>query len=227
VPSSSGLQAPDAALARHQARQVLAERRFHVAPIPRPLHGVLHAIGRALESPLEAIEELVRSLGAGVPGGTAVVWAALAALVLAIGGLATIRHSRRALAEPDGRGSDESPSPMSARELERAAAVAERELRYAEAVRLHFCAGLERLAEREVVELVTSTPNSVVSRTLSSERFDTLARSFDEITYGGRVAQAEDVQSARGGWHDLLESLPARARPARATEPRGAAAAGP
>jgi hypothetical protein len=131
--------------------------------------------------------------------------------VLALAALLAARHSRRALAEeaavdtagPDG-------APRSARDFEREAAVAERERRYAEAVRLRFRAGLERLAEREVLSVVGSTPNGDLARELHSARFDGLARDFDEIVYGGRAAEAQDAQRARSGWQDLLQALSAR-----------------
>jgi Domain of unknown function (DUF4129) len=45
---------------------------------------------------------------------------------------------------------------------------------------------------------------------LRSERFDALARRFDEIVYGGRPAGEEDVKVARQEWVALLSP---RARP--------------
>ena len=90
--ASSASTGAAATLARERARAILAESRFHSGPIPRPLHGLLHAVGSALESPLEALEELVSSLAADVPGGTITVWAALAA----VGARAQRACSRRA-----------------------------------------------------------------------------------------------------------------------------------
>jgi hypothetical protein len=199
-----------AALARSQARAILAEGRFHVAPIPRPLHGVLHAIGRALESPLNAVGELVSKLALSTPGGATVVWAALAALVLALSGLLAVRGSRRALRDPvAGTGAGAGP-PVRAADLQRAAAAAEVEGRHADAVRLRFRAGLLALAESERVEAAPSMLNAEVSRALRSERFDALARRFDEIAYGGRAAIAEDVQTSRREWSRLLGSKESR-----------------
>ena len=48
--------------------------------------------------------------------------------------------------------------------------------------------------------------NVEVSRALRSERFDRLARSFEEIAYGGREAHAEDAAAARREWSQLLGS---------------------
>jgi Domain of unknown function (DUF4129) len=193
--------------ARGQARAILDEARFHSSPVPHPLHGLLHAVGTALESPLRVLEELVSSLGSLAPGGTTTVWAILAAVVLALSALLATRGARRALREPHAgiAGAGTGP-PLRASDLERDAAAAEARGRNAEAVRLRFRAGLMRLAERELIEAAPSTLNVEVSRTLRSERFDRLARSFEEIAYGGREAQAEDVAAARSEWSQLLGS---------------------
>jgi hypothetical protein len=92
-----------------------------------------------------------------------------------------------------------------AAELERAAAVAERERRFDEAVRLRFRAGLLLLADRELVAFQPSMSNSAVACVLRSQRFERLARSFDEIVYGGRPAGSEDVETARSEWQALLK----------------------
>jgi hypothetical protein len=195
------------ALARGQARAILAQRRFHVAPIPRPLHGLLHAIGRVLESPVSALEELVSSLAASVPGGASTVWAALAAGVLVTSGLLATRHARRSLADPSAQhGREREQRPLRAVDLERAAVAAERDGRHSDAVRLRFRAGLLGLAESERVAFVPSMSNSQVSLALHSERFDELARRFEEIAYGGAPAAADDVATARREWSQLLGS---------------------
>jgi hypothetical protein len=196
-----------AALARRRAEAILAEGRFHVAAIPRPLHGVLHAIGSALEAPLHALEELVEELASGIPGGSVTVWAVLAAVVLAIGGLLATRGARRALADPRaGHPSGGATRSITPADLERDALASERDGDHAEAVRLRFRAGLMRLSERELVADAPATVNSEVSRTLRSHRFDTLARRFDEIAYGGRPAAAEDVELSRREWTELLRA---------------------
>jgi hypothetical protein len=201
-----------AATAREQARAILAEGRFHVSSVPRPLHGVLHAVGRALESPLHAVDELVSKLAVITPGGPTVVWAALAALVLVASGALAVRGSRRALRDP-GAGTDAGAGaepPVRAADLERAAAAAEVQGRHADAVRLRFRAGLLALAESERVEAAPSMLNADVSRALRSERFDALARRFDEIAYGGRAAIADDVRTSRREWSRLLGSKESR-----------------
>jgi hypothetical protein len=199
-------------LARRQAREILTERRFHAASVPRPLHGLLHAIGRALEGPVNALDDLVGHLAQGIPGGRAVVWAALAVLVLAICATLATRGARRALRSPadrrHGLGDD---APVRAGDLERAALDAEREGRHGDAVRLRFRAGLMRLSETELLAVAPSMSNAEISRALRSARFDDLARRFDEIVYGRRPALEEDVRATRLEWTRLLSARPAKA----------------
>jgi len=197
---------PNAQLAREQARTILAEGRFRSDHVPRPLHGILSAIGKAISAPLKALEELF-SGEVELPGGAWTLFAVLAAIVLLICAAIAVRRSRRALAEPGAEGArGRGQARATAKDLEAAAEEAEREGRYADAVRLRFRAGLERLGESHVVARAASTPNAELSRLLSSERFDSLARSFDEIAYGGRAAGEQDASSARREWQALLRT---------------------
>jgi Domain of unknown function (DUF4129) len=197
----SGAQA-----ARRTARQILDEPRFHAAPVPRPLQGLLHAIGQALAFLPRTFNRLVSALAVSVPGGSAVVWGVLAALLLAVLVLLSLRMTRRLLADPAGSAAGSRVAPPNALELERAAVTAEREGRLGDAVRLRFQGGLLGLGERDVIAFAPSMPNGEVSRALRSERFDGLARRFDEIVYGGRPAEEEDVEAARQEWRELLSS---------------------
>lgn len=205
--SAASASSQSAALARSQARAILAERRFRSGPVPRPLHGLLHTVGRALESPLQLLDELVAKVGNIAPGGTATVWAVLAAAVLALSALLATRGARRALREPYGTGALAGTGPpVRASDLERDATAAQAEGRHADAVRLRFRAGLMRLAERELVAAAPSMLNAEVSRALGSESFDQLARRFEEIAYGGRDAEEGDVLTSRREWSELLAS---------------------
>jgi hypothetical protein len=205
--SGASASSQPAALARGQARAILNEARFRNGSIPRPLHGLLHTVGKALESPLQILDELVSRVGDVMPGGTVTVWALLAAAVLALSALLAARGARRALREPYGPGALAGTGPpLRANDLERDATAAQAEGRHADAVRLRFRAGLMRLAERELVEAAPSMLNAEVSRALRSESFDRLALRFEEIAYGGRDAHEEDVLASRRDWGDLLGS---------------------
>ena len=202
----SGAQA-----ARRAARQILDEPRFHAAPVPRPLQGLLHAIGQALAFLPRTVNRLVSALAVSVPGGSAVVWGVLAALLLAVVVLLSLRTTRRLLADPaGGEAGSRAAAPPSASELERAAVAAEREGRLGDAVRLRFQGGLLGLGEREVIDFAPSMSNGEVSRALRSERFDALARRFEEIVYGGRPAAEEDVTVSRREWGQLLSARASR-----------------
>ena len=194
---------PDAA--RQAARSILDEHRFHGAAVPRPLHGVLHAIGKALESPLQLVQDLFGELASVIPGGAVGTGVLLGAIALALV-IVTSRQrvARRLQAAGLAPGQASATREPNASELELGAAAAERERRFDEAVRLRFRAGLLRLADRELVPFQPSMSNAAVARTLRSDRFTRLARSFDEIVYGGRSAGAEDVETARREWPALL-----------------------
>jgi hypothetical protein len=191
--------------ARSAASTILAERRFHAPPLPRPLHGLLHAIGTAIKEPGRWVVDGVNQIGKLFPGGAAVVWILLGLALLATSVLVARRYSRRALIG----GSDESEldpgRPLQqAAELERDADQAEREGKLAEAVRLRFEAGLARLAERGAIAPPRSTPTGELAGALQSPAFDGLAHRFDEIAYGAAPAQAADVMQARRQWPVVL-----------------------
>jgi hypothetical protein len=86
------------------------------------------------------------------------------------------------------------PARDDPRAIERRAEEAEAAGDHALAVRLRFRAGLLRLGIRP------SQPSGEVARTLRSEDFDALARTFDEVIYGGRAARAADSEEARRRW---------------------------
>jgi hypothetical protein len=200
MPTSSSTEA-----ARRSAQEILGERRFHPPAVPRPLHGVLHAVGQALSPLRRALDDLVAGLASVLPGGRATVWALLAALVLLAGALIAVRGARRALGEGrDSRLASSGAPALSAAELDRRATAAEQQGKLEEAVRLRFQAGLVRLAQRELIASRPSMSNAEVARALRSDRFDRLRRRFDEIVYGGHAAAREDVEAARRDWPLVL-----------------------
>jgi hypothetical protein len=200
------------ASARGLAREILAEGRFHKATVPRPLHSALREIGRALESPLNGLNELVDKLGTLTPGGSPVIWGTLALVVLLASAAIAHRGTRHALREPPGsaQGNMARLAPPSASDLERQAVAAERLGRYGDAVRLRFRAGLLRLADSHIVGEAPSMVNAEIVRVLGSPSFGVLAARFDEIAYGGSAASQEDVQLSRREWTHVLEGARAR-----------------
>ena len=203
----SAVTPADAAAARRLAASILRERRFHPASVPRPLHGLLHDIGSVLLSPGRAIASLVKGISVGLPGGLVTGW--ILVVLLLGGAIATVtrRYSRAALAiETQGSRDDGAGREQRAADLERAAGEAERDGRFAEAVRLRFRAGLERLGEQGTITGPRSTPTADVARRLGSAEFDGLARRFDEIAYGAAPAGEADAEQARSGWRRVIKT---------------------
>ena len=193
-----------AGAARDAARQILAEQRFHASPVPRPLHGLLHAIGKLWQPVGRRLDDAFGTIAGVLPGGRAALWVILAALVLLAVGALTARSTRRVLRETADGAGPQGGARRGAAALEREAVEAERAGRLQEAVRLRFQAGLMRLAEHDLIDGAASTPNAQLRRELHSPRFDALARRFDEIVYGGDEAREQDVQDARREWPRLV-----------------------
>jgi hypothetical protein len=187
---------------RAQARDVLAESRFHQAKIPGPFTGILEWIGDRLPSfdvPLDWLDDLL-------PGGRSVVWIFLAAVC---GGLGWA-ISRRLLTSRV-RASTQAEQALAAardedpRGLDRRADAAEAAGDLEAALRLRFRAGLLRLDERGTIEFRPSISTYEVRRALHSEDFDTLASTFDDVVYGGRPPEDEDLAAARERWPTIIK----------------------
>jgi hypothetical protein len=188
------------------ARQILSQRRFEPAPLPRPLHGVLNWLGQTFRPEGRAISNAFSAVAGVLPGGGATVWVLLGGGIVVLAGVLATRTIDRALvasSAPGSRLGDAAGSP-DARALELAADAAERDGRFEQAVRLRFQAGLLRLDELGVLAYRPSLPNAAVSRRLRSPVFDGLLRRFEEVAYGGRQAAADDAGRARDGWQRVL-----------------------
>ena len=196
-----------APLARREAREILAERRFHEARPPRPFRGILEWLGARLRPVGDAIGWLT----ARVPGGESAVWALLAAAVVAFSALLTARLARRRTARVlDGRSRQSGAPRRDARRLEREADEAEERGDLAAAIRLRFRAGLIRLDDAGAIELRDSLTTGDVRRRLRSGDFDRVAATFDAVVYGRRRPEPPDAREAREGWERLLEAVRAR-----------------
>ena len=82
--AGAGLSSESAAAARRTAAEILSERRFGTAPLPNPVGSAFDKVGRWLGK-----------LAAGAPGGPAVFWGVVAAIVLALTGVGVRRTMRR------------------------------------------------------------------------------------------------------------------------------------
>jgi len=187
----SGLSAAEA---QQEAAAILAARRYDQAPVPDPVSTLLDKLGRALTG-----------LASGAPGGPAVFWGIVAALVLGFTATGVRRMMRRldplAHARPvSGEAAREDPHS-----LEREAQAAEARGAFSDAVRLRFRAGLLSLSARKTIDYRPSLLTTDVARRLRSPQFDALASSFERIAYGGEAAAKDDATASREGWKVLLE----------------------
>jgi hypothetical protein len=197
----------DADRARELAREILDDRRYHGAELPRPFEGPLDWLDERIEPVVDWIDEL----GTGMPGGPVALWIVLAAGVLALAATitgTTIR--RRAIAVERARRAA-LPATEDPRTLEREAERAERDGDWERAVRLRFRAGLLRLDDRRVIEYRPSLTTGEVARAVASPAFAEVGERFDAIAYGGRPAERTDAEAARRGWEAVLAEAAPRA----------------
>jgi hypothetical protein len=89
-------------------------------------------------------------------------------------------------------------------ELERAADAAARAGDLDHAVRLRFVAGVLRLDQAGVITYRSSLTTGQLRSRVPSRSFAELAATFDEIAYGGRPAQEDDVRAATEAWPRVL-----------------------
>jgi hypothetical protein len=186
---------------REDAARILSDRRFHESEVPRPFHGALEWI----RDRFGFVGRPFTWLADRIPGGPRALWILLASAAI----LLAVFVARRTAQRRAGRGLAVARERRDARErdpreLERQAEEAERRGDLEAAVRLRFRAGLLRLGRKEVIPLRESLTTGQVRRLLRLQEFDRLARSHDEIAYGGRAASRADAEAARAGWPVVL-----------------------
>jgi hypothetical protein len=207
------LSGADPARAREDAAHILRARKFQPPSQPRPLRGVLRWIGHRVEPLIRPLAPVGRVLAAMwdalVAGG---VWSFLAGGVIALlAGLASLRVARRrgrrlSSFGPAHGGHLREVDPDV---LDRQAAEAEAAGHLDDAFRLRFLAGLIRLDRAGVVELRPSLTSGGLRRQVPSPALRHLTTTFDEIVYGGRPAEPDDVAEAHAGWRRTLEDVKA------------------
>ncbi|MDP2711630.1 MAG: DUF4129 domain-containing protein [Solirubrobacteraceae bacterium] len=195
--------------ARAQAREVLAQRRFQPTNVPAPLRGLRERIGAALRPLGGPFERAYRWIA----DGPLVVWALLAALVLAGAALlatrAGVRRARDSARTASSRGAAVAggSASLSAVELREAADRAERSGDLDDALRLRFRAGLVDLDSRALIELRPALTNSELLRAVPSPTLADLVEGFESVAYGGRPAGADDLRDARDGWPRVADEV--------------------
>lgn len=187
--------------ARDRARQILGNRRYQPAKLPRPFKGPLQWIADRLDGLRPAWDALARFFASPLGWVIAILLAgAIAAWV------ATRIASRRAVRAPAATGDavDDALAGLDADALERAADDAEKAGDLDLALRLRFRAGLLRLDAAGVIEFRPSLTSGQAARRLRLRTFDELAMTFDAVTYGGRPATKPDTDAARTEWPRVL-----------------------
>jgi hypothetical protein len=193
----------NAAQAREHAQQILRERRFHGSGVPRPFHGALVWLG----DKLRPVGHLFNRIADHLPGGPYTLWVIVAAIVVLLAaGVSARVASRRAAAELERGERSRLPRDVDPRRLEREADEAERAGDAARALRLRFRAGLLRLGRGRVVPLRESLTSGEARRLVRLAEFDRLARTHDEVVYGGRAAELADAVEARETWPRVLSA---------------------
>jgi Domain of unknown function (DUF4129) len=188
--------------AQRAARHILSGRQYRSAPTPRPLRKQLSWLGDRLHGIVDWFGRVISHI-------PAILLLTFGLLVIAIAVAFIVSKVRARRGRPDARyrsrgtTNDESEDPD---ELERAAEAAERAGRLDDALRLRFRAGLLRLGDRGAIRYRPSVTTNEVRRALGSETFDDLARTFEGVAYGGRDAQAPDLDSARRDWPRVVGS---------------------
>jgi hypothetical protein len=205
VPADSGY----AAAARREAHEILSRSPYtqtHHAP-PRPLAGVLHAIGRGVDVVFGPVfrwlrRELVDPVGHGLSHvfGSFAPVVAIAVVVVAGVFLALLLIRRRARLSARGEPAMPTASTIDPSALEEEADRRAREGDFADAVRLRFDAGLRRLELAGLLtEPETRTGSEVVVR-IGSPTFEGLAHQHEAIAYAAASAGPSDDERARLEW---------------------------
>ncbi len=196
-----GRRRADAAAAREDAGDILAERRFNRTRVEGPFRGLLRRIGRLADP----IRDLLSGADGTIPGPRWVVWAHR-------------DRDRRRVDVADRRPHRPPPRGARARHLAalgpphglagraRARRDRGRAPRRARAARCG-CASAPACCASTSAARSSCAPRcrpARSSRRLHSDDFDRLAADFDSVVYGGRPAEAEDVEAARRGWDSVL-----------------------
>ncbi len=193
---------PAATDPRAEARAVLAEDRFQQTEVPGPFKGIIDWLRDRLSSldvPLDWLDDLL-------PGGRSVVWIVLGTLlVVAVWSVSRRLLSRRVQASTEAERAAVAARGDDPRALDRRADAAEAAGDLEAALRLRFRAGLLRLDARGAIEFRPSISTYEVRRALHSDDFDTLAATFDDVVYGGRPPEHDDLTAARERWPAIVK----------------------
>lgn len=195
---------------RREASRILDSSKYKPAEPPRPLRGVIRRVGDWLEPVLAPIGRFFTRVGRFFAPlfDSPLLLGLLAFLVMVFAAIAASRMAARrnsaaeAAASGTAKGSLKTLDP---RELDKEADQAEAAGDFERAFRLRFLAGVLRLDKAGAIDYRQSATTGQLVREVKSSTFSGLARSFDEIAYGGRGAQPDDVAKAKAEWPRVLQ----------------------
>jgi hypothetical protein len=214
-------------LARQQVHQILSHPPYTAAKnsTPRPLAGLLHAIGRGLEI---AFGPLVRwvshHLLAAVGSGFTQVfgsWAPVIGMTLTVAvgvALAILLVHRRSRIAHRGEREESVKLAIDPADLEARADRLALDGDYAASFRLRFEAGLIRLESLGLIAGQRTRTDAELTDRIGSAAFDHLARRHEAITFAAQPASERDDEQAKSDW----PHVPQEAREHRAMAESGA-----
>lgn len=195
--------------ARQQAQDILSHPPYRSGPdrTPRPLAGVFHALGRALQVVVAGparwlYRHVLAHIGHGFHTAFGSWWPLVAGALAVAAGVAAALLVIRRRARVEHRAEQAAPTAPAedAAELERRASAAEQAGDHETAVRLRFRAGLLRLARGGLLADYDARTDRELSAVLASATFDRLASSHEGIVFGGRTATGRESEDARRSW---------------------------
>lgn len=200
--------------AQREARRILDTPRYKPDEPPRPFAGAIRRIGEWLEPVVRPVGAAFSAIGRALSSIFEDPWkvALVAALVVALAAILTSRSvGRRGRLAVYGAGGTVSgaatgdPRGLDPNKLDRQAEAAEAAGDLDRAFRLRFLAGVLRLDRAGVIEYKASATTGELVRAVHSTTFRPLARTFDEVAYGGRQPQPDDIARAKSDWPRVLE----------------------
>jgi hypothetical protein len=200
--------------ARQQAKEILSKRPYRTTPshTPRPLAGVLHAMGRALNAafgrPAQWVyHHLLLQVAHGLTstfGGWWVAVVGVIALVIGVAAGVLIAKRRTRISARQVLSGTFDITADDPDDIDRQADAAESAGENETAVRLRFRAGLVRLQRKGIVVNQGAQTSRQLSARLGSPAFDGLARRHELIVYARDGATSADAAAARTDWPRVL-----------------------
>ncbi len=197
------------------AIEILEGDRYHEREGFRPFRSVIERVREALGSDDDGVandDPVGGTDGTGGGGDLSVIFAVVLIGALALAVVVLVRQRVRSRVDDDSPEARVRATALRAGHLEREADRARQRGDHDRAVRLRFQAGLLRLESVGALDLEPGLTNRAAADCLGSTEFDDLARAFDAILYGHRLATSDDSDRAWRLWPTIVDAERLRAR---------------